>query len=98
MVVREREDEWFDPMEIEFHNNFKRKSLEETEDITAMTKDSFELHVQKVLKTGSTVNGHVPGNTGEDKEKNNCLEEISCNSADTSVQSSFREILPRLQN
>lgn len=54
-----------------------------------MTKDSFELHVQKVLKTGPTVSEHAPGNTGEDKEKNNCLVEISCNSADTSGKPYF---------
>ncbi|XP_078154356.1 uncharacterized protein LOC144549485 [Carex rostrata] len=85
MVVSEDESwQWFDPMEIEFHNNSKRKSHEETEGITAMTKDSFELHVQKVLKTGPAVGEHAPGNTGEDKENNNCLVEISCNSADTS--------------
>ena len=58
-----------------------------------MTKDSFELHVQKVLKTGPTVDEHAPGNTGEDKEKNNCLEETSCKSADTSGKPCFLIIL-----
>ncbi|KAJ4801976.1 Double-stranded RNA-binding domain (DsRBD)-containing protein [Rhynchospora pubera] len=52
--LRVGDDGHFDPMEMEFINNNKRKSREGTEDNPAMTKVSTELHVQKVHKMGPT--------------------------------------------